>query len=485
MSFEGGGNEELSSSMEVETLVALDAANNLTTTPTAPRRGTEKHQLVLIPEERHEERTAHIVDAFAAILVHAPRHEAYAVGIQVNFSDSGCVTLTVSGNQDVPASLVNYIHKVWDILANLSLYYKREFKGPGQLYSQITPPKNPLDDQEHKEYKKLTEGVYNHCLPKFLRRIHKHHSEVVAFCEGMVPRAASKGMDSTGEKIKGLYYVFRSLMEIYDMGESKLLSSLSDETFLKRITNSCLWIQGLEKNQEWVQALFGIEYDNVWRHLKKATALQASILNFNRLARSRRMSSVLRKKLNVHCLGLHEGNTQPESENNWKTIINKSLGEGNEMEKIENAMKIPLKDHAGKKSLVHCELKILEHFASQSAKTPPISYIGTSKLACMGCWMVVEAWNKAHQSSKYVLRGSHGKWYFPWAIPTLGSEPLINRIRQDVKGAVIQCIKESHLYRVKSDSSAPSNDEELMFPDDDSFDKDFEEREVPKSDLQN
>lgn len=66
---------------------------------------------------------------------------------------------------------------------------------------------------------------------------------------------------------------------------------------------------------------------------------------------------------------------------------------------------------------VHCECSILHFFHTLSLSPPPLSYIGVSKLSCAACMSVFSAWKKLFPMNLYTCRGSHGKWYFPWAVP--------------------------------------------------------------------
>lgn len=91
-----------------------------------------------------------------------------------------------------------------------------------------------------------------------------------------------------------------------------------------------------------------------------------------------------------------------------------------------------------------------------------MSYIGVSKLSCAACDAVFSAWN-TQSSRKYFCRGSHGKWYFPWAVPT-GWNP--SAVSDDVMIERTYGIIAAHLSRSWhsfgmatrrfSDSSVPS-----------------------------
>ena len=68
---------------------------------------------------------------------------------------------------------------------------------------------------------------------------------------------------------------------------------------------------------------------------------------------------------------------------------------------------------------IHCECALITHYQNRPnslSVVPPLEYIGVSKLSCKACALFFEASNKA-SSSRFYTRGSHQKWYFPWAMP--------------------------------------------------------------------
>ncbi|KAG0634242.1 hypothetical protein HOY80DRAFT_1099887 [Tuber brumale] len=103
---------------------------------------------------------------------------------------------------------------------------------------------------------------------------------------------------------------------------------------------------------------------------------------------------------------------------------------------------------------------------------PPFSYIGLSKLSCGACRLWLEAFNKVGQWTFYT-RGSHGKWYWPWGMPTAeeslgevtaressGEVSWEKSLRETMAGKIsreyIKYLKERELYRSGSDSSSAS-----------------------------
>ena len=78
----------------------------------------------------------------------------------------------------------------------------------------------------------------------------------------------------------------------------------------------------------------------------------------------------------------------------------------------------------------HCECMLIEYLcASQEGPwrdTPPFSYLGVSKLSCNACRIWIKSFNKQGAPSReFYTCGSHGKWYWPWAMEILvGSEGM-------------------------------------------------------------
>lgn len=206
--------------------------------------------------------------------------------------------------------------------------------------------------------------------------------------------------------------------------------------------------------------------DLVWRYLQKGTAFHGAIIALDQLAYSRRMSPILKKKLKVVCLEEETGsNKMPINTDDWKRAVTETLTSDDAAEQtveFDKAVEKVRAAHCGKRTKAHCEMKILRHFVSQLGPrdTHPISYIGVSKLACMGCWTVINAWNEKHDKPQFVVRGRHGKYYFPWAVPALASadDPIMHHICERVAETATQVLREKGIVRLKSDSSAPSGD---------------------------
>lgn len=68
----------------------------------------------------------------------------------------------------------------------------------------------------------------------------------------------------------------------------------------------------------------------------------------------------------------------------------------------------------------HCESALIQYLATKHGDSwdhvPAFNYIGVSRLSCGACGVWLEAFNKVSRQ-KFYTRGSHGKWYWPWAMP--------------------------------------------------------------------
>jgi hypothetical protein len=111
---------------------------------------------------------------------------------------------------------------------------------------------------------------------------------------------------------------------------------------------------------------------------------------------------------------------------------------------------------------VHAECKLLKYFAVKNFRPYLISYIGGSKLCCAACLAVFNAWNKQEGNLKHFCRGSHGKWYSNWAVPTGFPAPegnLLDAIYSEAATNFGRYLLLNGRARRRSDSSVPSGDD--------------------------
>ena len=90
---------------------------------------------------------------------------------------------------------------------------------------------------------------------------------------------------------------------------------------------------------------------------------------------------------------------------------------------------------------------------SEEWKTvPAFSYIGVSKLSCSACQMWIDGYNK-RGGREFYTRGSHGKWYWPWALPRLGERDLSYRMVDQISTTYYEHCRAKGRLRCRSDGS--------------------------------
>lgn len=204
--------------------------------------------------------------------------------------------------------------------------------------------------------------------------------------------------------------------------------------------------------------------DILWRYLRKVSAFGTAIFALDGFARSRR-TSILKKTLVINCLPTQKGTPLPMSDE-WDKLVDRIFDGYERNPKLQRSINNANNSHRREECPVHCELNILSYFVSDRSGNPSLSYIGLSKLACMGCWTVFEAWNYCHKRPRYFLQGSHGKWYYPWTIPDLTSknssiaekeDAMAHFVWESVRTKIFEGLRREELFRVKRDSSVPSD----------------------------
>jgi len=154
----------------------------------------------------------------------------------------------------------------------------------------------------------------------------------------------------------------------------------------------------------------------------------------------------------------------PESQEQWEHIL--EVAAGNKLPWQEgDAMRLA----KGFKENIrvcspHCECALTQYLTTRHGDSwdnvPAFSYIGVSKLSCSACRFWLEAFNEVGQR-KFYTRGSHGKWYMPWAMPrakeSLGEvvleESLGETMAVKISREYIKYLKGRGLYISGSDRS--------------------------------
>ncbi|KAK2807607.1 hypothetical protein FQN51_000040 [Onygenales sp. PD_10] len=403
-------------------LVAIAAANQLVDASYYAKRTSA---VALVPREpfekalHTEEITARVLNALATVLVKAPRGEVIAVGLQVDYSSPGSVAITMASDKNIPAATVQHLTKIWSALYKLRIKYRaeeRNEKANKQMDADETSPK-PRKATLPAEYCELVRLVYGYSFAKFSRRLEKRHDKMMSAFNTLKDRLKSGELDDDDDTVLNLFCVLRYLRLFRNYDPSKL----QEGQFIKDMTSAFFTFRELQSEEEKsrVEAILGASFEDIWRHIEKSLSFQTAIMDLNRFSTCRRMYTILSKTLIVNHLPATICAELPSQISDWQIAAQDATKGLESTDKLDTALHKAHRVHDGKRGVVHGELKVLEYFVTRPADSiPPLSYIGVSKLSCLGCWTTINAWNKAHDAPRYVVRGTRGKWYFPWAVPT-------------------------------------------------------------------
>ncbi|EGC44027.1 hypothetical protein HCEG_03242 [Histoplasma capsulatum var. duboisii H88] len=441
--------------------------------------------------EEADDRTAKILNAIATILVRRPRGGVFAVGARIIHSgdpQKGSVQLFLAGNNNIPNETKRYLEDVWQIMQEMALENRKKLARHSpmrrQNYFEVTPPKNSDADATglSANYLELMRRVYIHGSKKFLQRLNKLYSALLEFMEIFLQHVMPKLPDDHDyyNLLDEVVYIKREIewtnTQLKDSeGRDRSLELVSSEEFLTRMYKASSSIRRFSlSNFTHLDVLNEADERTrkpISRRFKKFVALQFALSQLERFTRSPRFYRILGKKsVEVICVNKSEITvTLPSKTADWSNVLKLALNtSGYEMKKKSETLisKIPQPKKKKSTHSVHCECNLLKYFVNVDFKPRPVSYIGVSKLSCAACAAVFAAWNDLHHNYQFKIRGSHGKWYSPWAAPmgwdnkSVIEEKLYSVIYQKISDWFTHALdQEGFVKRRLSDSSADSGEE--------------------------
>lgn len=95
----------------------------------------------------------------------------------------------------------------------------------------------------------------------------------------------------------------------------------------------------------------------------------------------------------------------------------------------------------------HSECSLVAYLETTHDLTPPLSYIGISKLCCIACTLWLTQFN-ARGGRQYYTRSTHSKWYFPWTPPKISGQPkLLGELTTKLKDAYVAYLEATKKLR--------------------------------------
>ena len=164
----------------------------------------------------------------------------------------------------------------------------------------------------------------------------------------------------------------------------------------------------------------------------------------------------------------------PNNLDRWFQVFKDALSDRNarrganeELELVDHAAWKALEKNKAKfrpgrvSKVIHAEIKVATEIVLEriGGYNPGFTYIGVSKLCCRSCYELVMAMRTF--GIHFVVRGEHGKCYYPWTIPKeLVEQPLAGHFIATVRGnmATKFCdLCHTDFFRVKTERLRPDD----------------------------
>lgn len=474
----------VAAAQDINRLVAFASSNPQFSHSGRRRAANGDFEVTTMPASGMHDKTACILlDALAAILVSKPSGEIYAVGAQMQQSNNGHTTngfvrLYVAGNSGVPASTREFLQAMWKGLQELAQWYRQPspHKSDMRRRSAIWP------DGFHN----LIRLVHHHCFLKWRKRLDQNYKllpimkhklrELLGTGHGgdRIMEALDilvVGTDSFRESLSQYEEQGRDPRNVIDKSDFPSMMDKMWRAFSEISTdkwdeiNKWDGLTGEQGNRFfWRVSLTRFTGDSPSQYFAKVVSFQSEIERLNRFARSPRHSLILDIPV-FQIITLCEEKVKvnmPTTEQKWRGVIDRAIKptafHWNEAMDVCRDLKFPERERSS--GLVHCECSVLQYFATHNPRPRPLSYIGSSKPPCVPCSAVFFAWNE-YSTTEYSVKGSLGKWDYPWAVPTKWGEEiqgdLLEKIKESISMDIFDCMHEmGYLREAVSDSIVPS-----------------------------
>ncbi|RPB04762.1 hypothetical protein L873DRAFT_1785979 [Choiromyces venosus 120613-1] len=408
--------------------------------------------------------TLPILDALAHISVSQPNSQVVAIALQLKPSTKE-IRLMIMENQDVADSLVNHLYNIWRKLQALSDEYAGQRKAEwdkDQMLSPVIPPDvaEPLKIEIFRE-------VYKFSLKKQLKRMKKWLRALCDFMEELEKRRVGIALEGFERNLsKAVVTLVLALKLVFKHSENQLTDDEWEQVYWYSLKANMEAKLVLADRHELGCDVLAQELNGdgdgdpfqLRRALEKLISLPCHIESLFGSAHSPHLRFALQYHMTICAvLGQAQIVILPTSQEQWKSLLEAAYGQPGQWQK-KDALKLFQKFRSReRKCPVHCECRLIQYLQTKHCDSwdnvPAFSYIGVSKLSCSACRVWIEAFNMLG-GPKFYTRGSHGKWYWPWAMPTMG----VGSLRENMVGMVLdeylmQLEKKRGIKRAGSDSS--------------------------------
>ncbi|KAK7462827.1 hypothetical protein VKT23_007404 [Stygiomarasmius scandens] len=414
-----------------------------------------------------------VLDIFALISVSEPGNVA-AVTASITQDHNGTLSTIiyiVFSRELSPTDAERVVSHFGDIFSIL-----RDISIPGSEESSKV-----LRPESQDAFGRLLTSLYNFSWEQFARRVRKRHASFLQLrADVMEARQGNHShfLDSDYPTLDKLFNYIEIVLEILDQADASDTATTIHDIYKRCIelhilsndVNACDPGPLLGKLDRFMS---GKNYSfSMQRWLSKIMSYHLGALKLSGLALSKRLRVLLSGTLDVKILPTIQAEpyTCELTSDNIKSALtqaleatgNSDLGDRDWQDEFASTVL----DHVSRSgahaihrasTTVHSEIAMIRHIKEQEIGV--LRYIGRSKLSCGACYAYMRA-----DPERFVTRGSHGKFYPSWRLPSCSSEEdkdirlrLVKLLQELLVKDFTRWVSYQKAERRKSDSSAGSD----------------------------
>ncbi|RPB04245.1 hypothetical protein L873DRAFT_1460033 [Choiromyces venosus 120613-1] len=381
-------------------------------------------------------RTFPVLDALASIFVSQESSQVVAIALQLN-SQKQEIRLTIAENQEVRPGQVNHLTKVWEKLQTLSGEYAKQ-RGSRWDKHEGMSPEIPWD-VAFSLRAEIYSDIYQYSLKKQMKRITKWKDGLRLFLVHLLEHRGGANLEGFELNLFNAALGLRATLKLIGKLHDNPQNQLTDDQW-KTIYEQNTWVtenvrlvfvdggrMGCESLVNELEEYYPRSQFELRRALEKLTSLDRHIEALFAFAHSPRLRHALQYRMSISVVPEQTRTVKlPTSQEQWQSILEAACNERRVWQKKDSALLSEM-FQLEYTCPVHCECRLIQYLMAKHNtpwdNVPPFNYIGVSKLSCGACHIWMEAFNGL-DGRQFYTRGSHGKWYWPWGVPTVGGESL-------------------------------------------------------------
>ena len=378
-------------------------------------------------QTRENWRLSKVLDSIANLCVSETNHEVIATALRVH-DKAQTIELIIASNTDIKSSTLNHLQDMWKVLKKISALCHKHH---GLDSREVTPPQLPPNTDESRA--KFQQLCLEFSFGKLQKRVNEKFSRFSAIRIDNMDE--SHPFQMVRKRVNAIEKHFTreenpvTGKPSHDDANSWALlwaTLVSAKVAIDKFLNA-----GGFRGEDMKRAQNFFEYES---YLRKIESFANDIHVLQKAANSPQCKRLFAFAFKVNPLPAQEftAKSVPQTSKEWETILEKALLFRNlhkhrtqgsfviDIKKVKEDTAYMATEAIKHKLVVHCEVKILTHIFKTEAEisgTPKAyTYIGVSKLSCLGCQAFFESFNDIHGTS-FTIKGSHSKSYWPWQFP--------------------------------------------------------------------